>query len=577
MKHTIFKKIFSSYFLLIVFLALIILLVSFSAIRSFYLDTLARDLEHLGKSLIVETTPYVLDREFKRLDTFVKAFGKSIDTRITIIDKEGKVLADSEEDPAVMEDHGFRPEIIRALGGNVGRSLRFSRTVKERMLYVGLPIERGGKIEGVLRVSLFTKDINNLLLGLGSRIVLITGVVLALAILAAYFFSRSLSLPIKNLKDASHRVATGDYAAKVYLKNKDEFKELADSFNFMTEKLKALFDELSIKREQLSGILNSMEAGLLTLSREERILLANRSFEKIMRSGPVEGKFSWEAIREPGFDRLIKNVRQKRGDLDTEIVLDGRVFHCRAVFLGESEEIAVTFSDVTHQKNVEKIKKDFVANVSHELRTPLTAIKGFVETLEEGVKNKENRNYLDIIKRHTDRLINIINDLLVLSEMEGKEFKPEMEEVDINDLIEQVLKIFEKKIKEKRLELQFLPDAETPAIKGDPFLLEQLFMNLLDNAIKYTEKGKIAITVERGKDDLLIKIKDSGIGIPEEHRSRIYERFYVIDKSRSRLLGGTGLGLSIVKHITLLHKGRINVDSRFGEGTTFTVSLPVWA
>jgi two-component system phosphate regulon sensor histidine kinase PhoR len=575
MKRSIFKKTFSSYFLLIIFLAIIILLVSFGAIRSFYLDTLARDLEHLGKSLIVETTPYMTNGEFEELDSFVKAFGKSIDTRITIIDKEGKVLADSEEDPHIMEDHGFRPEIIRALGGNVGRSLRFSRTVKERMLYVGLPIERDGKIEGVLRVSLFTKDINNLLVGLGSRILLITGVVLILAILAAYFFSRSLSLPIENLKDASRRVASGDYAAKVYLKNKDEFKELADSFNLMTDELKILFDELSLRKEQLSGILNSIEGGLLTLSRDDRILLANRSFEKIMKSGPVEGKFFWEAIREPGFDRFIKNVRQKKGELDTEIVLDGRVFHCRAIFLGESEEIALTFSDVTHQKNVEKIKRDFVANVSHELRTPLTAIKGFVETLEEGVKNKKSRNYLEIIKRHTDRLIKIINDLLVLSEMEGKEFKLEMEEVDMKDLIEQVLKIFDQKIKEKKLVLEFMVNTEKPVLKGDPFLLEQLFMNLMDNAVKYTEKGKISIDVEREEAELLINIKDSGIGIPEEHRSRIFERFYVVDKSRSRMLGGTGLGLSIVKHIALLHKGRIEVDSKFGEGTTFTVLLPI--
>jgi len=189
------------------------------------------------------------------------------------------------------------------------------------------------------------------------------------------------------------------------------------------------------------------------------------------------------------------------------------------------------------------------------------------------VKNKKSLNYLEIIKRHTDRLINIINDLLVLSEMEEKGSKLVMEEVDIKDLIGQVLKIFNQKIKAKNLELELLVNDKMPVIRGDPFLLEQLFMNLMDNAVKYTERGKITIKVERKEEHLIIELHDTGIGIPEEHQARIFERFYVIDKSRSRMLGGTGLGLSIVKHIALLHKGRIDVRSRVGVGTTFTVSL----
>ncbi len=575
MKRSIFQKIFGSYFILIVLVAIIILLVSYGAIRKFYLDTLARDLENLGHSLILETVPLMVEEEYEELDTFAKTFGKSINTRITVIDKEGKVLADSKENPDIMDDHGFRPEIIRAFTGNVGRSLRFSRTVKERMLYVALPIEIGGKIEGVLRVSLFTREINSLLLGLSSRILWIIGLILALALLAAYIFSRSISLPVKYLNEATHRVAAGDYGAKVYLKNKDEFRDLAESFNFMTDEIRTLFNELTLKQEQLNGILASIEGGLLTLDRDDRILLSSRSFREIAKTGPVEGKFYWEAIREPDFDQFIKKVRREKRDLETEFVLGRKIFHCQAVFLQASQEIVVTFHDITHKKEVEKIKKDFVANVSHELRTPLTAIKGFVETLEEDVKNKRSLNYLEIIKRHTDRLINIINDLLVLSEMEEKESKLVMEEVDIRELIGQVLKIFEQKIEEKNLELEFVVETDAPVIRGDPFLLEQLFMNLMDNAIKYTEKGKISITVERKEGNFLIRTKDTGIGIAEEYQSRIFERFYVVDKSRSRMLGGTGLGLSIVKHITLLHKGRIRVESRLGEGTTFTVTLPI--
>lgn len=573
MKRSIFQKIFGSYFFLILAVTLIILLVSYSAIRNFYLDTLAQGLEKLGQSLKLKTLPFIADGRIEELDAFVKDFGKKIDTRITIVDKEGRVLADSEEDPKAMDDHRFRPEILRAFGGNVGRSHRFSRTVKERMLYVGLPIEMNGEVNSVLRVSLFTKDINRLLYSLSTRVLIIILVILALAMLASYFYSRSVSTPLRELSEASHRIASGDFNAKVFFKNKDEFREVADSFNFMTEHIKTLFNELTLKQEQMNSILASIKEGLLTLDRENKILLSNKSFKEIARAGAVEGKFYWEVIREHNFDEFIKNVRREQKSFDTEISLYGKILLCSASFIGSREDILVTFSDVTHERNIEKMKKDFVANVSHELRTPLTAIKGFVETLEEEVDSK-NRNYLEIIKRHTERLINIIKDLLVLSEMEEKELKLEKEKVNVKDLIEQVLKIFSHKVKEKKLDLEFSVKTESPVIQGDSFKLEQLFINLIDNAVNYTERGKISIMIDDKNGNLLVKIKDTGIGIPEEHLERIFERFYVIDKSRSRMLGGTGLGLSIVKHIALLHKGRVSVESTLGEGTTFSVYLP---
>ena len=575
MKRSIFIKIFGSYFLLIIVMTAIVLVVSYSAIRKFYLDTLAQNLENLGQSLKLKAVPYILEKEYDALDAFVKTFGDSIDTRITIIDKSGKVLADSEEDPEVMDDHGFRPEIIRALGGNVGRSLRFSRTVKERMLYVGLPIELEGRIEGALRVSLFTKDINGLLIRLSTGVLVIILIVLFCALLSAYFFSRSLSMPLKELSDASHRIASGNFDTKVFFKNRDEFREVADSFNFMTEHIKKLFQELTRRKEQLNGILASIEEGLLVLDKEGKILLCNTSFEKTMKTGRSEGKFYWEVIRIPAFDKFIHNVREQKKSLSIEMGLDGKIFLCSANFLSTQEEVLISFYDVTHAKNVEKIKKDFVANVSHELRTPLTAIKGFVETLEEEV-NKNSRNYLEIINRHTDRLINIINDLLLLSEMEEKESSLETEKVNIRHLLEHVLKIFSQKMKEKKLDLEFSLKTRSPVIHGDPFKLEQLFVNLLDNAVKYTDKGMISVIVDK-KDDqqLVVEVKDTGIGIPEEHIGRVFERFYVVDKSRSRMLGGTGLGLSIVKHIALIHGGNVHVQSRIGEGTTFSVFLPV--
>jgi len=215
-----------------------------------------------------------------------------------------------------------------------------------------------------------------------------------------------------------------------------------------------------------------------------------------------------------------------------------------------------------------------VINVSHELRTPLTAIKGYVETLNEEADEK-SRNYLEIIKRHTDRLINIVKDLLLLSELEEKGFKLQTEKVNLRDLMENILKIFEPELKEKKIEVDLRAEDDFPLIEGDPFKLEQMFINIIDNAVKYTKKGMIKILLKEENRNARIEIQDTGIGIPEEHLNRIFERFYVINKSRSRRLGGTGLGLSIVKHIALLHNGDISVNSMPGKGTTFTILLPL--
>jgi two-component system phosphate regulon sensor histidine kinase PhoR len=230
--------------------------------------------------------------------------------------------------------------------------------------------------------------------------------------------------------------------------------------------------------------------------------------------------------------------------------------------------------DVTELKRVEKIKKDFVVNVSHELRTPLTAIKGFVETIYEDIDDK-NRGYLAIIRRNTDRLINIVADLLLLSELEEKGAALSLEPCDLTIMIEQMRKIFEPRLREKGLLLTIPANPALPDLMADAFKLEQVFVNLIDNAIKYTETGGITISLLQQNGQVLIEIQDTGIGIPREHLSRIFERFYVVDASRSKQLGGTGLGLSIVKHILLLHNGTIDVESTPGQGTKFIITLPI--
>lgn len=573
MKRSILLKVFGGYLLIIIILTALFFVLSSHLIKNFYLDTLSRNLEHIGSSLKLKIIPFLDEERFEEMDAFVKTFGKDINTRITVIDRDGKVLADSEEDPAVMENHRSRPEISTAFRARVGQSLRYSTTFKKEMLYVSLPVDRNGKISHVLRVSLFVEDINKLLSRLRADIGRVILIIILVSLLGALVFSRTLTRPIKELSDASQRVASGDFNTKVFLKNRDELRELAEGFNFMTERMKYLFAELSRQKEELNGILSSMEEGLLVLDQNGKILFCNDSFRKLTQTSLVEEKFYWEVLRESEFDDLVKAVLEKKRSHAREIAFNQRILLCSAALLETGDEVVITFHDITEIKRVEKIKKDFIMNVSHELRTPLTAIKGFVETLEEEVDDK-CLDYVEIIKRHTDRLINIVKDLLLLSEVEEKEMKLEAEDVNLKKLVENILRIFEQKTKEKGLKMEFSAEDDIPIIKGDSFKLEQMLINIVDNAVKYTEKGTISISLKKADGKVSVEVEDTGIGIPEEQQPRVFERFYVIDKSRSRRLGGTGLGLSIVKHIVLMHNGEVKVKSIPGEGTKFTVFLP---
>jgi two-component system phosphate regulon sensor histidine kinase PhoR len=368
-------------------------------------------------------------------------------------------------------------------------------------------------------------------------------------------------------------VAEGDLSVRVLLKNKDELKALADGFNRMNERMEGMFSELSGQKEELDSIVGSLQEGLVVVNREGRIIRANESFVRIAGGEPVKDRFFWEVVRRPQFIELMGQSRDEKKSFVKEVPLGERTYLCSVTFTRPHGEIIAVFHDITEIKNVERVKKDFIVNVSHELRTPLTAIKGFAETLLDMVDDP-SRKYVEIIERNANRLANIVNDLLLLSNLEEKG-TVDREAVDFRRLIDQTVKLFEQRVKEKDLSLVVNVRDGTPPVKVDPFKIEQLLINLLDNAVKYTEQGEIIeVRADVEGRSLVLRVRDTGIGIPREDIPRIFERFYVVDKSRSRKSGGTGLGLSIVKHIVLLHGGTIEVDSAQGEGTMFTVRLP---
>ncbi len=573
MKTSVFLKSFQGYVLITILLALLVYVFSFTMIKNHYIDTLSDDLENLGTALLLKFTPLIEQNVTDSLDIIAKKLGGEINTRITVIAPDGLVLADSKEDPREMDNHRWRPEIVHALEGRTGTSVRFSRTVKQDMLYVAVPVFKDGRIIGVVRTSLFLDDINTLLNTLRIRILLICAIIAAASLILAALFSRNLSRPIRELVRASRRVAVGDFNVTVLFKRKDELKELADSFNDMVLQIKTLFNEVSLEKEALNTIIASIQEGVLVLDKHSRIVLCNDSFRKIADTLPVEGKYYYEIIRTPKLGQLLDTVLRKPDTVvHDELRIRNRTYVCSATFLSTAQQTVLTLHDITELLGFATMKKDFILNVSHELRTPLTAIKGFVETMEQE-KEEKSKRYLGIIKKHTDRLINIVQDLQMLSELEEAE-KIELEDVDLRQLLETVHKLFEHQLKEKGLVFKIKIAKDISSITADPFKLEQMFINLIDNAIKYTEEGKICLTAELHDSSVKITLADTGVGIPQEHLPRIFERFYVVDKSRSRKMGGTGLGLSIVKHIVQAHNGTIDVTSEVNSGTQFTIIIP---
>ncbi len=573
MKGSIFIKVYAGFLIIILLLATLILVFSIGPIREFHLETLSDNLERLAIAFRSKTSLLMREGRIDELDRLVKELGEEMQARITVIAPDGRVLADSEEHPPAMEKHDARHEIAEALSGRIGRSRRYSTTVGADMFYVAVPVILDGEIAGVLRTSFYLEEVDRLSRELIVRIVQMSFVVVLIASLLALLLSRTVSTPVGELSSASRRLAWGDFDVRVHFRGEDELKELAVSFNNMAETMKNLFEQVSSQKEELDNIIASIREGLTVIDREGTVVLANRGFKDIIEDDDIEGKLYRESIRDPSFGELVRKVQSRQKSVVEEIELQDRVFLCSATLLNVRQDIVVMVHDITEIRKLEKIKRDFVTNVSHELRTPLTVIKGFAETLLEGA-DRENRNALEVIVRHTDRLVSIVNDLLALSELEERNSYLQTEEVDLRAVIEHILTIFEQRLKEKGLSVTINAGDSLSTVRADPYRIEQMFINLLDNAIKYTESGGITIDLEQGDTDTTIVISDTGIGISEKHRSRIFERFYVTDKSRSRRLGGTGLGLSIVKHIVLLHGGRITVESEPGVGSRFTIILP---
>ena len=516
--------------------------------------------------------------------------GSIIESRITIIDYYGNVLGESQTDYSSMENHLGRVEVQQAILGKTGQDIRFSSTLKMDFLYIAVPSSHSNSI---IRVSVPLVQIKNINTKIWLYCVLGIIAGLLLTVLLAFRFASNISKPVRELTYASKDIADGNYSKRVAIQSKDELGQLAATFNEMAVKLDKTVTDLKDRKIKFDAIFNSMTNCLVAVDPRMQIILINSIATHFFGVGDdraeenmLDKKFI-EIIRNHQLNELMQQAIASNSSSVTEISMsmpeEGtyRVYASPIISADGSPENSggiMTIHDITTIKKLERVRTEFVSNVTHELKTPLTSIKGFVETLRSGAVNDADiaAQFLEIIDIETERLTMLINDILQLSEIENNIRDTNISIHNLNDIITEVISILQCSAESKNVRLIVEAAAPNIVIQANRDRIKQMLINLIDNAIHYNvENGSVRIKSVKAEGRLVISIADTGIGIAKEHLPRIFERFYRVDKGRSRNMGGTGLGLSIVKHIVNLYDGDIRVESEPGKGTEFIIQLPV--
>ncbi|MGD0572530.1 MAG: ATP-binding protein [Sedimentisphaerales bacterium] len=577
-------------YLIITILALVLLswYASYS-FRWFYYDEIAHNLESRTRLAGRQILPAVMQKNFEEVDQLCKLLGQTAGIRLTMILPDGLVVGDSDQQPAKMENHADRPEFRQAMNERTGRSVRFSDTLGRNMMYIAVSLKEQEQTIAVVRGSLSVIAVDKALNDIYTKI--IWGVIGA-AVCAAgvtLVVSRKITRPIEQMKDAAKRFAAGQLDHRVPVPDSEELAELAGALNETADRLKRTIETITNQKNQLEAILSSMAEGVIAVDSDGRVVSINKKAAMLLEIDVVSatGHSIEETIRNVDIQRFMRYTLMSsvptEEDITTLSAEQPVSLRARGTYLtdhqGNKSGAVIVLSDTTRMQRLENIRRDFVANVSHELRTPITSIKGFVETLLDGAINEpeQAKRFLNIIAGHTDRLMAIIEDLLSLSRLEenGQTRMIAREHLKIRPVLESAIELSGPKAGDKKIKIEIDCDDDLEALIN-PTLLEQAVLNLVDNAIKYSPaESTIQISARRAEKEVIIAVKDSGCGIEKNHLSRIFERFYVVDKARTRKLGGTGLGLAIVKHITNLHGGSVSVESTPGQGSTFTIHLPI--
>lgn len=563
-------------------------------IQSFYYQEMQRDIG--DRALLLR--PHILQLlggPGEQLQEFCRRTGRIAKTRITVIDGNGTVLADSNENPTQMDNHGTRPEIRTAMDGTVGASLRFSKTLNQNMLYVAIPLHSDNPQDGVLRLSVPATTLDSVLSAIHRKI-LLGALFIALAAGAlSYFLARRISRPLEEMRRGAERLAGGKTNQPIVMRETNvskEMAELARSLNHMAEQINKRINIIDQQRNELEAVFTSMTDGVLAIGTDHQIIRINKAAARLfsidgqdVRNKPFEG-----VLRNRVLQQFISQALDSETVAEQDLVLieNGRRItlrtHAVPLYDGAEKRMGslVIMNNLTRINQLENMRQDFVANVSHELKTPITAIRGYVETLLDGaLKQPEDaERFLRIIDRQGTRLDAIVDDLLTLARIEDKAVKNAivLQQEKIRPILEAAVQTCMVQARKKDITINLKCPSSLEGAANKP-MLEQAIINLLTNAVTYSpEEGTVNLWAEqqttKGRKIIRISLQDQGPGIAAEHQERIFERFYRCDKARSREHGGTGLGLAIVKHISESHRGTVEVESALGRGSTFTLILP---
>ncbi|MCS7462564.1 cell wall metabolism sensor histidine kinase WalK [Paenibacillus doosanensis] len=568
-------------------------------LKESHIDALKTNMERELKVILVTIDWRQSGTEAEQIRYFTEQADRlkaSADARVTYIRADGKVLGDSDHDPQDMENHLSRKEVAEAMqSGGFGTDMRYSVTLQRNMLYAAVPVKEGGQIQGFLRLAMSLEDVDASIRQVWYGVLIGLLAVFIIAGLISYRIAYSLTRPIEMITRVAYQITNMNYKARVHIRKKDEVGQLGQAINGMADSLQLQMNRILEDESRLKSVLENMISGVMMIDREGKIVLLNRSAEEIVgfSSHELLGKKFDEAKQQYEFTQLIQECIDSKEHIRDEMIFyypSERILEINlsplSVGEGEWAGVLIVLHDITAVRRLERMRSEFVANVSHELKTPIAAVKGFAETLLAGALNDKEtaRSFLQIIFDESERLNRLIGDILELSKIESKRIPLQFSPVHMHTFVANALNVMNAEAKKKSIELAMEVDEEM-YIEADEDRLRQILINLLSNGVNYTpEGGKVRVKVEPVEgsygpsgdyERIQMTISDTGIGIPKKDLPRIFERFYRVDKARSRSSGGTGLGLSIVKHLVELHKGTIRVESEVGMGTKFIVELPV--
>jgi two-component system phosphate regulon sensor histidine kinase PhoR len=559
--------------------------------RRFFLENTEKELIVRARLIELKVAGMLSENpvQEENLNAICKLMGEAVQTRVTIVAPSGRVIADSFARVATMENHGNRPEIQTAFSGRQGMAIRFSRTLDQNMMYIALPVEGPEGILAVIRTAVPLTAIEKNIQSTRNKVLLFLVFTVIAAAGVCWYMTRKIIHPLEEIQKGAQAFARGDLSNRLPVPDTEELSKVARAMNQMAENLTHQIQEALDRQRELEAVHASMQEGVIAIDNQEKIITINEAAAQIFNfpASELKNKSVLEVARNYDLQTFIHTALSTHEPVEDDIRIHQdkeHILNVHSSALWDSRDrrigTLIILHDITRIRRLEKMHKDFAANVSHELKTPLTTLKGFIETLQAMPDStpEDRSGFLKILEKNVNRMIELVNDLLALSHLERLEGTGiRFAENRLSDLIQSAVTTCGPLAEAKQIQIR-MACPEDLAVRVDPVLMEQAIANLVENAVKYSpENARVDIVARNQGTDVEIDVIDSGAGIAAEHLPKIFNRFYRVDKGRSRQEGGTGLGLAIVKHIVQYHNGQITVSSVKGKGTTFHIRLPFQA